>query len=259
MTCSKSRAIRIDDDHFHDQCGVFGIYNHPEAAKLTYLGLYALQHRGQESAGIASSEENKLHIHREMGLVADIFKEEQLNRLPGPNAIGHVRYSTQGETLIENAQPLTVNYSEGPLAIAHNGNLVNAQDLYVELQQAGSIFQTTSDTEVIVHLIASCQKPGIVKRLIHALKRVKGAYSLVVLTPNCLIAVRDPYGFRPLVLGKLKNSLVVSSETCSLDLIEAQYLREVEPGELVIINKEGIHSEFHFEKVKPHPCVFEHI
>ena len=259
MKCPRSKTISLQDDHFHDHCGVFGIYNHPEAAKLTYLGIYALQHRGQESAGIASAEGKNIHVHKQMGLVADIFQEEQLNRLEGMHAIGHVRYSTQGETLIENAQPITVNYSEGPLAIAHNGNLVNSQALYEELQQKGSIFQTTSDTEVLVHLIAGSKKAGIVNRLIEALKRARGAYSLVLLTPGALIAVRDPYGFRPLVLGKLKNSLIVSSETCSLDLIEAEYLREVEPGELVVINKEGIHSEFPFEKVKPHPCIFEHI
>lgn len=247
------------DDHFHDECGVFGIYNHAEASKIAYLGLYALQHRGQESAGIVSSHDGKFYTHREMGLVADVFPARVLEDLQGTHAIGHVRYSTKGESALKNAQPFAVDYAEGPLAVAHNGNLVNAQEIYGDLQPSGSIFQSTSDTEVIVHLIARSQQRGILNRLVEALKRVKGAYSLVVMTPHGIIAARDPHGFRPLVLGKLNQSVVVASETCSLDLIEAQYLRDVEPGEIVVIDKDGINSIHPFTKVQPAPCIFEHI
>lgn len=248
-----------NDDHFRDQCGVFGIYNHEEAANLTYLGLYALQHRGQESAGIVSSDEKRLFSHRGMGLVADVFPEDMLKNLKGTSAIGHVRYSTEGASVIENAQPFSFDFSEGSLAIAHNGNLTNAEDLYRQLLRQGALFQSTSDTENIIHLIARSQESGVINRIIDALLQVKGAFSLVLLTPQYLIGVRDPHGFRPLVLGKLNRSLILSSETCSLDLIEAEFMREIEPGEMVVIDKNGLTSHFPFAKTDAKPCVFEHI
>src|SRR3954470_1455224 len=223
-------------------CGVFGIVGHPEASNLAYLGLHALQHRGQESAGIVSSDGGRLHVHREMGLVADIFTAQVLSGLPGPAAIGHVRYSTAGGSYVKNAQPLMVAYAGGQLAVAHNGNLTNAQALRDELEQSGAIFQTDSDSEVIIHLIARSRQPTFEQRVVEALQRVQGAYSLLFLTERKLVAVRDPYGFRPLVLGKLREAHVLTSETTALDLIEGEVVRELEPGELVVIDQDGLRS-----------------
>ena len=246
-------------DKFKDECGIFGIYGHPEAANLTYLGLYALQHRGQEGAGIVSSDGSKLHSHKEMGLVADIFSEDVLRRLPGRNAIGHVRYSTAGESHLKNVQPIVVDYARGPLAVAHNGNLVNAAILRDELEAHGSIFQSTTDTEVIIHLIATSKEGALFERLVSALEQVKGAYSLLFLTETSMVAVRDPNGFRPLCLGRMKDSYVVASETCALDLVEAEYVRDIEPGEILVIDEKGLHSYKPFSEVKPSPCIFEFI
>ena len=249
----------IKKDRFNDECGIFGIYDHTEAANLTYLGLYALQHRGQENAGIVSSDGKKLYAHRGNGIVADVFSEEEIKRLPGSSAIGHVRYSTSGDSDIRNAQPFVVEYSRGTIAAAHNGNLVNAQLLRDEFEAYGAIFQSSMDTEAIVHLIASCKDTSLVDRVIYALKRLRGSYSLLLLTENNIIAARDPNGFRPLSLGRLKNSWVVASETCAFDLIEAEYVRDVEPGEIIVINREGFSSVKPFAKAPYTPCVFEFI
>ncbi len=240
-------------------CGIFGIFGHPEASNMTYLGLHALQHRGQESAGIVSTDGSSMYMRREMGLVSDIFNEETLREIPGHAAIGHVRYSTAGSSTIKNAQPFAVEYSKGSLAIAHNGNLTNAKIIRDELQNYGSIFQSTIDTEVIVHLIALSHENLTVDRLISGLRRVEGSYSLLVLTDKEMIAVRDPHGFRPLVLGRLRDAYAVSSETCSFDLIEAEYTREIEPGEVVRFSKDGIESYFPFKKAEPRRCIFEYI
>jgi len=247
-------------DKLHDHCGVFGIYGHPEAANLTYLGLYALQHRGQESCGIVASDGTKLRAYRGMGLVADVFKNDAtFEGLPGPNAIGHVRYSTAGGSDVKNCQPIMVDYHRGSIAVAHNGNLVNAQEIRNGLEQEGAIFSTIADTEVIIHLIARAQCDSLADRIAEALKVVKGAFSLVFLTETRLVAVRDPNGFRPLLLAKLGGSYVVASETCAFDLIEAEFIREIEPGEMVVINKHGLKSYFPFGKVNPSPCIFEFI
>jgi amidophosphoribosyltransferase len=251
--------IRIDDDHFHDQCGVFGIFGHPEATKLTYLGLYALQHRGQESAGIASTSGVDLHHHKALGLVQEIFTPEVIARLPGTAAIGHTRYSTAGDTTLTNAQPVVVDCSKGKIALAHNGNLTNALEVRRRLEHRGSIFQTTSDTEVIVHLVARSFARNLPGALADALSQVEGAYSLLLLTPDEVFAIRDPRGFRPLILGRLDDAWVVASETCAFDLIEAEYVREVEPGEMVRISASGIES-IRFAPEKQHQyCIFEHV
>ncbi len=242
-----------------EECGVFGIYGHPEAANLTYLGLHSLQHRGQESAGIVTSDGTHLYTHREMGLVSDIFTEEVLSRLPGKNAIGHVRYSTTGSSHIKNSQPIVVTYSRGEIAIAHNGNLTNARALREELEHSGAIFQSTTDTEVIVHLIARSQEESPVKRIIEALTKCRGAYSLLFLSPEFMVATRDPYGFRPLVMGRLGDATVVASETCAFDLIEAEFVREVEPGEILVISPKGTESIKPFPEVGHTHCVFEFI
>ncbi|MGA2107946.1 MAG: class II glutamine amidotransferase, partial [Syntrophorhabdales bacterium] len=223
-------------------CGIFGVFNHGEASNLTYLGLHALQHRGQESAGIASTDGTSMYSRREMGLVSDIFNEQVLQDVKGHGAIGHVRYSTAGSSDIKNAQPFVVGYSKGPLAIAHNGNLTNAKIIREELENYGSIFQSTIDTEVIAHLIALSHENATLDRLISALRRIQGSYSLLLLTDKEMLAVRDPHGFRPLVMGKLKDAYVFSSETCAFDLIEAEYLREVEPGEVIHVTGDGMNS-----------------
>lgn len=242
-----------------EECGVFGIYDHPEAANFTYLGLYSLQHRGQESAGIVSTDGQKLYSRREMGLVTEVFNEESISRLHGTTAIGHVRYSTTGSSNNKNTQPLIMNYEKGELAVGHNGNLTNAKLLRHRLEKEGSIFQSTTDTEVIVHLIARSKEKTFLGRIIEALTECRGAYSLVFLTPKALVAARDPYGFRPLVLGKIENSHVVASETCAFELIGAEYIREIEPGEIVFINEAGTKSFKPFAD-KPHRyCVFENI
>jgi len=247
-------------DKFNDECGVFGIWGHPEAANLSYLGLYALQHRGQESCGIVSSNGHKLKAHKGMGLVADVFKRDSVfDNLPGKAAIGHVRYSTAGGNDFKNCQPIMVDYSRGSIAIAHNGNLVNAQELRNDLEVSGSIFSTVADTEVIIHLLARSAHDVLTDRIGEALNVVKGAFSLVFLTETRMVAARDPNGFRPLVLGKLDNAYIVASETCALDLIEAEFIREVEPGEMILVDKHGLKSFFPFKETTPSPCVFEHI
>jgi amidophosphoribosyltransferase len=240
-------------------CGIFGVYNQPEASKLAYLGLYALQHRGQESAGIAASDGSEIVSYVQMGLVADIFNQENLTKLKGSNAIGHVRYSTAGVSLVKNAQPLVINYAKGQIALAHNGNLVNAKEWRSKLEKEGSIFQTSSDSEVILHLIARANGRPLVDALRYALEKVKGAYSLVIMTPDTLIAARDPWGVRPLCIGKLDGGWVAASETCALDLINAQYVRDVAPGEMVIFNKKGMRSvRFSPEKAQS-LCIFEYV
>jgi len=246
-------------DKLHEECGVVGVYGHPEAANLVYLGLYALQHRGQESAGIVASTHSKMHLEVDMGLVADVFDPNRILKLPGPLAIGHNRYSTAGKSELVNAQPCMINYSAGSLALAHNGNLVNAHAIRKELGSKGAIFQSTNDSEVIVHLMAQAKAETFVDRAAEALRQVSGAYSLVLMTKTELVAARDPHGFRPLCLGKLDGAYIVASETCVMDLIEAEFIREVEPGELILINDQGIQSFFPFKKVETKHCVFEHI
>ncbi len=241
-------------------CGVFGIHGHDEAANIAYLGMHALQHRGQESAGLVAVEDDRLRRHVAMGLVSDVFNRETLARLPGTAAIGHIRYSTAGGSELRNAQPFVFEYAGGQLAIAHNGNIVNANELRAELDASGSIFQTSSDTEVIVHLMAKAREPDVLGKLVAALRRVRGAYSLVCLTHDAkMIGVRDPSGFRPLVIGRLKDAFVLSSETCSFDLIEAEFIREVEPGEIVVIDKSGMTSHRLPDIAAPTFCVFEHV
>ncbi|MBE7415226.1 MAG: amidophosphoribosyltransferase [Deltaproteobacteria bacterium] len=246
-------------DRFNDECGVFGIFGHPEAANLAYLGLYSLQHRGQESSGIASADGERIYSHKGMGLVADVFTGSDIERLHGSSAIGHVRYSTTGESHIRNAQPFVVEYSRGGIAVAHNGNIVNAQILRAEFEAYGSIFQSSMDTEIIVHLLASSKEISLVDRITASLRRVLGSYSLLFLTEKAMIAARDPHGFRPLSLGRLKGAWVVASETCAFDLIEAEYVREIEPGEIVVIDGSGMASYKPFPAVKYTPCVFEFI
>jgi len=253
------------DDHFHDECGVFGVFGHPEASNLAYLGLYALQHRGQESAGIVSSDGAELHLHRAMGEVEEIFQPWVLAKLPGNLAIGHTRYSTAGDKALLNAQPIMIDCNKGKVALGHNGNLTNAVDWRRKLEHRGSIFQTNSDTEVIVHLIARSQARNLSGALGDALNQVEGAYSLLVLTSDELYAARDPRGFRPLVLGKLPatnggaDTWLVASETCAFDLLNAQYVREIEPGEMVRISRSGIES-IRFAPEKQHQqCIFEHV
>lgn len=242
-----------------ENCGIFGIYGHKDAAKFTFLGLYALQHRGQESAGIAIADGSKIKCYKGMGLVSEVFNENILSQMNGHLAVGHIRYSTTGASEIKNAQPLVVDYFQGTVAIAHNGNLVNTQHLRKKLEKGGSIFQSTMDSEVIVHLLAKAQGENFEKRLIKALKQIKGAYSLLLINKNQLIGVRDPHGFRPLCLGRINKSYVLASETCALDLIQAEYLRDVEPGELVIVDKKGLRSLKPFPKTRRAYCIFEYI
>jgi amidophosphoribosyltransferase len=251
--------IQIEDDHFHDHCGVFGIFGREGAAKLTYLGLYALQHRGQESAGIASTDGVDVHAHKALGHVQDIFTPAVIATLPGEAAIGHTRYSTAGDTSVMNAQPGVIDCNKGKLALAHNGNLTNAIEVRRRLEHRGSIFQTTSDTEVIVHLIARSTARNLSGAIADALSQVEGAYSLLLLTRDEMYAIRDPRGFRPLCIGRIGGSWVAASETCAFDLIDAEYVREVEPGEMVRISRGGIES-IRFAAEKPHQyCVFEHV
>ena len=254
-----TQKLAYADDRFHDECGVFGVFGHEEASKLTYLGLYALQHRGQESAGIVSSDGTELHLHRAMGEVEEIFTPPVLANLPGNLAIGHTRYSTAGDKALLNAQPIMIDCNKGKVALGHNGNLTNAADWRRKLEHRGSIFQTNSDTEVIVHLLARSQARNLSGALGDALNQVEGAYSLLVLTTDELIAVRDPRGFRPLNLGRLGDAWLVASETCAFDLLNAQYVREIEPGEMVRISRSGIES-IHFAPEKPRQqCIFEHV
>jgi amidophosphoribosyltransferase len=253
------RRTVVDDDHFHDQCGLFGIVGHPEAAHLAYMGLYALQHRGQESAGIVASDGTQLRIEKGMGLVNDVFTEARLGALPGDRAMGHVRYSTAGETVSSNAQPYLIECHRGPIAVGHNGNLVNAAILRQELEAAGSIFQSTSDTEVILHLYARSHRERLEDAIAASLYKVMGAFSLLFLTPEALVAARDPWGFRPLVVGRLEGATIITSETCALDLIDAEYVRDVEPGEIIVVSDSGVRS---FHPYPPEPsahCIFEHV
>ena len=245
-------------DRFREECGVVGVSGHSEAANVAYLALYALQHRGKESAGIVSRDGGRMHVHRAMGLVNEIFKEDVLKRLPGRYAIGHVRYSTSGKSSLQNAQPFLAESRRGMRAIAHNGNLTNVQAIRSELEAQGSIFQSTMDTEVIVHLMARA-KGTLEERLIDALSRVRGAYSLVLLADDVLIAARDPYGFRPLSIARLGSGWVIASETCAFDLVGATFERDVEPGEVVIIRRGRLRSLQPLPKVKERLCIFEHI
>lgn len=242
-------------------CGVFGVYGHPNAAELTYYGLYALQHRGQESAGIVSSDGRSFHAHKGMGLVSQVFNGEVLPTLAGSLAIGHTRYSTTGSSAIKNAQPLTVDCARGQIAIAHNGNLTNASQLRDELEARGSIFQTTVDSEIMLHLMAQPSHNGNGdSNLIHSIRRIEGAYSLVIMTEKELIGVRDPHGFRPLCIGKIEDAWVLASETCALDLIHAKFIRDVEPGEVVVINEKGLTSVQAFpEHQRRAFCIFEYV
>jgi len=246
-------------DKFKDECGVFGIFGHPEAANMTYLGLYALQHRGQESAGIAASDGEQVRVSRAMGYVADTIDGETLAALPGTIAIGHVRYSTAGESRVANAQPILIECAHGQIAIGHNGNLVNATELREHLVRQGSIFQSSTDTEVVLHLYARSRAATVEDAVVESVSQVQGAFSLVLMTKDRLIAVRDPHGFRPLALGRLGDAYVVCSETCAMDLIGATYVRDIEPGELLVIDANGSTS---FKPFPPAPlahCVFEHV
>ncbi|MFH1091676.1 MAG: amidophosphoribosyltransferase [Pseudomonadota bacterium] len=243
-----------------EYCGVFGVFGHPEAAKLTYFGLYALQHRGQESAGIVASDGRHVTEHRAMGLVHEAFNEQVLQELKGHLALGHVRYSTTGSSLLKNAQPFLVNFCGSPIALCHNGNLTNALALCRELESQGAILQTTMDSEVIVHLLVRHLNQGLGQALLEALPQCQGAFSLGLMTKDTLIAARDPHGFRPLCLGRLdQGAWVIASETCALDLIEAEYVREVEPGEIVIINENGLSTLKMETKAPPRVCIFEYI
>ena len=252
-------SISPTPDGFHEECAVVGISGHKEAANLTYLGLYALQHRGQEGSGIVSSDGQRFFQQKGLGLVADIYSKKTLRGLPGGKAIGHNRYSTTGGGDLHNVQPLSVNFAFGNLALAHNGNLVNAGVLRGELEAYGSIFQSDSDSEVIIHLIAHSKGDTIVNRVIDALSLVRGAFSLVLLTDDHLIAARDPYGFRPLSLGRYKESWVVASETCAFDLIDAKFVREVEPGEIVVIQGSELISYHPFLERDRAQCIFEYV
>src|SRR5258708_9436408 len=250
----------FDDDKLREECGVFGIWGADHSASFVALGLHALQHRGQEGAGITSLDGKHFHSHRAMGHVAGNFdRDEVIRKLPGRTAIGHVRYSTTGETALRNVQPLFADLAQGGFAVAQNGNLSNAMKLRRTLNRRGSIFQSTSDTEVIIHLVATSDKTSTLDRLTDALKQVEGAYSLVVLTEEGLIACRDPLGIRPLVMGKLGESTIFPSETVPLDLVGASFLRDIDPGEVVLVNDSGIRSFRPFETVAPRPCIFAHV
>ncbi len=246
-------------DKLHEECGVFGIFGHPEASKLAYLGLYALQHRGQESAGIAASDGERLIAFRAMGHVADIFSEEELSRLQGRLAVGHVRYSTSGASKLVNAQPILIDCQHGQIALCHNGNLVNATELRDDLVHDGAIFQTSSDSEVVLHLYARSKAGRAEDAVIESLARVRGAYSLVLATADRLIAVRDPHGFRPMAIGRLDGAVVFASETCAMDLIGATWERDVEPGEVVVVDRSGVRSLKPFAAAARSQCIFEHV
>jgi amidophosphoribosyltransferase len=250
----------LDDDHFHEECGVFGVYGHAESAALTALGLHALQHRGQEAVGIVAYDGEQFHAHRGLGLVGENFSSKDvIGKLPGHSAIGHVRYATTGEVALRNVQPLFADFTFGGLAICHNGNITNSYHLRNRLVSRGSLFQSTSDTEVIVHLIATSLKDSVEERMTDALKQVEGAYSVAALTQQGMIGVRDPLGIRPLVLGKLADAWILSSETCALDIIGADFVRDIEPGEMITIGPNGIKSIKPFENMRKRFCVFEYI
>lgn len=246
-------------DKFKDECGVFGVYGHSEASKLTYLGLYSLQHRGQESAGIASADGERVRVVKKMGYVNEIFDEGTLSTLPGHIAIGHTRYSTAGESKLSNAQPILIDCVHGQVGICHNGNIVNANEVRDRLVRAGSIFQTNSDTEVVLHLYARSQAGSVEDALVESITQLTGAFSFALITRDSMIAVRDPHGFRPLALGKLGDGWAVTSETCGLDLIGATYIRDVEPGEVLIIGPHGLRSIKPFPPAQLSHCIFEHV
>lgn len=248
-----------EPDKFHDECGVFGIFGHPEASRMAYLGLYALQHRGQESCGVVSSQDGVLHSERAMGLVSDVFDQARLDRLPGESAIGHVRYSTAGKVSIREAQPFLVTCQLGQLAICHNGNLPFASEDRKRLEREGAIFNSTSDTEVVLHRIARSSAPSITVAVAEVLSQTEGAFSMLFLTPDKLIAVRDSRGFRPLSLGRLGDAWVVASESCAFDLIDAVFVRDVEPGEMIVIDRFGLHSSFPLPPARHSVCIFEHV
>jgi amidophosphoribosyltransferase len=253
-------SLDLEADRLREECGVFGIFNHPDAAAITALGLHALQHRGQEAAGIVSFDGKRFHSERRMGLVGDTFsRREVIDRLPGQIAVGHVRYSTTGETIIRNVQPLFAELNAGGFAIGHNGNLTNGLTLRRQLVREGAMMQSTTDTEVILHLVARSTKKRFVDRFIDALHDIEGAYSLVGMTNKKLVGARDPLGIRPLVLGTLDGAPILASETCALDIIGAQYVRDIENGEVVIFDEEGLHSYKPFPPVAPRPCIFEYI
>jgi amidophosphoribosyltransferase len=253
-------GLDLDGDRLREECGVFGIFNHPDAAAITALGLHALQHRGQEAAGIVSYDGQRFHSERRMGLVGDTFsRREVIDRLPGQMAVGHVRYSTTGETILRNVQPLFAELNAGGFAIGHNGNLTNGLTLRRQLVREGAMMQSTTDTEVILHLVARSHKGRFVDRFVEALRMIEGAYSLVGLTNKKLIGARDPLGIRPLVLGKLDGCPILASETCALDIIGAQYVRDIENGEVVIFDEDGAHSIKPFPAMAPRPCIFEYI
>jgi amidophosphoribosyltransferase len=256
----------IPFDKLHEECGVVAVHNHPEASKMVYLGLHALQHRGQESAGIAASDGVRIRTHKQMGLVVEIFTEEVLAKLPGTQAIGHTRYSTTGDSALLNAQPIMVDCNKGMMALAHNGNLTNAGALRSKLEQEGSIFQTSSDTEVIVHLIALSKENTLEDAIADALRRIEGAFTLVISTRDRIFAVRDPRGFRPLSMGRMKasesvrkDSIVFASESTAFDLIGAQYERDVRPGELIVVEAEGVRSRFYAPAQPMSACIFEQV
>jgi len=256
----------VINDKFREECGVMAVHSHPEASTLTYLGLHQLQHRGQESAGLVSSDGERMHVHKAMGLVVDIFSEEVLSQLRGNIAIGHTRYSTAGDSSLLNAQPIVVDCNKGMLAVAHNGNLVNAQEIRSRLEAQGSIFQTTSDTEVIVHLLAQSKEQALPEAVCDALRKTEGAFSLVMMTRDRVFAVRDPRGFRPLSMGRISNgagserdTIVFASETCAFDLIGATYERDVKPGELIVVGPEGVFSRYYSGETKQSSCIFEHV
>ncbi|HPJ40360.1 MAG TPA: amidophosphoribosyltransferase, partial [Spirochaetota bacterium] len=242
-----------------EECGVFGIYGNEKAANLTYLGLYSLQHRGQESAGIASSDGKHIFRYAGMGRVVDVFKERHIENLQGHIAIGHNRYSTTGSSFLRNAQPLRAQSLYGPIILSHNGNLSNAGELRFALEREGAIFQTSIDTEVIIHLMAKSGIPTFLEAMIYALKQIRGAYSMLIMNRNTIYAVRDPHGFRPLVLGRLDDATIVASETCAFDIIDAEYIREIEPGEILEISPHGVKSYYPFEHKEESLCVFEYI
>jgi amidophosphoribosyltransferase len=246
-------------DKLKEECGIFGIFGHEEAANLAYLGLYALQHRGQESAGIATCNGRRVQVFREMGYVADVFSPQRLVELAGDGAIGHVRYSTAGESKLQNAQPILIDCVHGQIALCHNGNIVNAGELRDDLVDRGSIFQTTSDTEVVLHLYARSKAPTVEDAIVESVSQVTGAFSLLLLTRDRLVAARDPHGFRPLALGRLGEAYIVCSETCALDLIGATYVRDVEPGEVLVISASGLRSMRPFPQARLAHCIFEHV
>jgi amidophosphoribosyltransferase len=258
----ETRFARVSepDDHFHDECGVFGIFGHPDAGATSALGLHALQHRGQEACGIVTFDGEHFHAHRAMGLVGDNFGSESvIRRLKGTVAVGHVRYSTTGETVLRNVQPLFADFEFGGLTIAHNGNLTNALAVRKALVRRGAIFHSTSDTETIIHLVATSHYSTVVDRLIDAMRQLEGTYSLVAITRRKLIGMRDPYGVRPLVLGRLDGAYILCSETCALDIIGAQFIRDVEAGEMIVIDDQGVRSIKPFAKVARRFCIFEYI